>query len=245
MLKNLKKKLKEKAFNYSKNHVGVIDNAVLAYSQEGEDLLLSKLFGPVGKGYYVDIGAHHPRLYSNTYFFYKRGWRGINVDALPGIMQLFGKVRPEDINLELGISNAPGELTYHMFADPALNTFSKEDADFRINSEKIKLEDTRVIKTYRLEEILNKHLPAGQIIDFLSIDVEGLDMEVLLSNNWSKYRPRVVIIEYLRTSLEGLLKSKLHEFMKQQNYVLFSRTVNSVFFIESGSYQQLTGVKPE
>jgi FkbM family methyltransferase len=242
MIKLIKNFLKRKAFNYSKNFINVIEDATLAYSQEGEDLLLSKFFGPRNKGFFIDVGAHRPKLYSNTYFFYKKGWNGINIDPLPGTMEGFKKVRPRDINLEVAISNKAEELTYYMFHEPALNTFSKEDADFRIKLEGCTLLSTRIIKTIRLDEILDKYLPTGTEIDFLTIDVEGLDMQVLLSNNWEKYRPKIVLLEYLRSSMENLLKSDLCKFMSEKKYKLHGRTVSTVVFIANDCYEELTGV---
>ena len=100
----------------------------LSYSQEGEDLILNRFFNNKENGFYVDVGAHHPRRFSNTYSFYKKGWRGINIDALPGSMVAFNKERPNDINLEIGISKKESELLYYMFNEPALNTFSETEA---------------------------------------------------------------------------------------------------------------------
>ena len=74
-----------------------------SYSQEGEDRILQRLFENQTPGFYVDIGAHHPRRFSNTYIFYKQGWRGINVDATPGSMFLFRVFRKRDINLEIAV----------------------------------------------------------------------------------------------------------------------------------------------
>src|SRR6186713_1276577 len=71
----------------------------ISYSQEGEDLILKRFFSEKSGGFYVDVGAHHPKRFSNTYMFYKEGWSGINIDAMPGSMKLFNKVRSKDINL--------------------------------------------------------------------------------------------------------------------------------------------------
>ncbi|MDX9799068.1 MAG: hypothetical protein RBT05_09445 [Bacteroidales bacterium] len=76
----------------------------ISFSQEGEDMLLSKLFELNEKGFFVDIGAHHPIRFSNTYKLYLKGWRGINIDAMPNSMDLFKKYRSEDINLEIPIA---------------------------------------------------------------------------------------------------------------------------------------------
>ena len=100
--------------------------ALKSYSQEGEDMILRRLFENQTKGFYVDVGAHHPIRFSNTYFFYKKGWRGINIDAMPGSMKLFNKIRPRDINIEKAISDKKEVLTYYVFNDPALNGFSKK-----------------------------------------------------------------------------------------------------------------------
>lgn len=81
-----------------------------SYSQEGEDLLLSRIFGDKKDGFYIDVGAHHPFRFSNTYLLYKRGWRGINIDAMPGSMKLFNRFRPRDINIECGVASGGGEL---------------------------------------------------------------------------------------------------------------------------------------
>ncbi len=71
-------------------------------------------------GFYVDVGAHHPLRFSNTYKFYKRGWHGINIDAMPGSMDLFNRLRHRDINLERAVSDSKQILTYYAFNEPAL-----------------------------------------------------------------------------------------------------------------------------
>ena len=102
-----------------------------SYSQEGEDMILRRLFEKQKTGFYVDVGAHHPKRFSNTLFFYKKGWHGINIDAMPNSMSLFDKIRPRDINLEVPISEKKQKLKYYMFNEPALNGFSKELAEKR------------------------------------------------------------------------------------------------------------------
>ncbi len=87
-------------------------HSINSYSQEGEDMVLRRLFEQKTVGYYVDVGAHHPKRFSNTYYFYKRGWRGINIDAMPGSMKLFNKMRPRDINVEIPVSSGEGEILY-------------------------------------------------------------------------------------------------------------------------------------
>jgi len=159
-----------------------------SYSQEGEDMILRRLFDKQQTGFYVDVGAHHPMRFSNTYFFYKKGWEGINIDAMPGCMKLFNKMRHRDINIEKPISNKKQVLTYYAFNEPALNGFSKELSQERAEKDNYFIEFTKDIETSTLEEVLNINLPKDKEIDFLSIDVEGLDFMVLKSNNFKKHK---------------------------------------------------------
>lgn len=89
-------------------------------------MVLRRFFEQKKKGFYVDIGAHHPKRFSNTYYFYRIGWSGINIDAMPGSMRLFEKWRPRDVNLEVGVSANESVLEYFVFNEPALNGFSRE-----------------------------------------------------------------------------------------------------------------------
>jgi len=204
---------------------------ILSYSQEGEDRVLARYFGDRNNGFYVDVGAHHPQRFSNTYYFYLRGWRGINIDAMPGSMGIFNKMRPEDTNLEVAISNVEQELTYYEFNELALNGFSKELAKERDGLRDYRIVATHVIKTRQISEILDEHLPVNQEIDFLSVDVEGLDLEVLQSNNWDKYRPQLILAESLSTnSIEDLSESDICRYITSKGYRLVSKLFYTTIF---------------
>lgn len=201
------------------------------FSQEGEDCILSRVFERQCEGFYIDVGAHHPQRFSNTYLFYLRGWRGINIDAMPGSRKLFEDLRPEDINIEAAISDSSEELTYYMFNEPALNGLSERISAERNSLEGYQITCQKKIKSQKLSEILDKYLLEGQVIDFLSIDVEGADYQVLLSNDWSKYRPKVILVEELYTSLENLSEqSEIFAFLGEKGYELFAKTFNTSFY---------------
>jgi FkbM family methyltransferase len=203
----------------------------LCYGQEGEDLILDRVLEHQAEGFYVDVGAHHPVRFSNTYLFYKRGWRGINIDAMPGSMRKFESVRPRDINIECGIADCEGKLTYHRFNEPALNTFDTAEAQ-RKNKPPYKLVNTVEVSVERLDSVLERHLPAGQRIDFLTVDVEGYDLKVIQSNNWTKFRPAYVLVEALDSSLSTVAKLPLNLFLAGQGYNLYAKTVNTLFYRE-------------
>ncbi|MEO5911172.1 MAG: FkbM family methyltransferase [Pelobium sp.] len=202
-----------------------------SYSQEGEDLVINRFFGKRAPGFFVDIGAHHPYWYSNTYKFYKMGWCGINIDALPGTKALFDKLRPNDINIETPISNYEDEeLVYYMFNDPALNTFVEAEANLKDGLNHYRVIDKIKMKTQRLSTILKEFLPLNVTIDFMSIDVEGLDLQVLESNDWELFRPKIILVEELRIDFQNDGVSAVHDFLSKRNYKLFAKTINTSFF---------------
>jgi FkbM family methyltransferase len=205
--------------------------AIKSYSQEGEDMILRRIFESQHNGFYVDVGAHHPKRFSNTYFFYKRGWRGINIDAMPGSMAPFRKFRPRDINVQCGVGLIAGTLEYHVFSNPALNTFSKSLIDERTRPPYgIKPLRTVPVDVKPLATVLEEHLQTGQAIDFLTVDVEGMDLQVLRSNDWQQHRPGYVLVEVLGSSLELIKQDPVSQFMVDVGYEIYAKCVHTVFF---------------
>lgn len=207
----------------------------VSFSQEGEDRIIERIFENKNHGFYVDVGAHHPQRFSNTYKFYLKGWHGINIDAMPGSMDLFKVIRPRDINLEIAIAKESGSLAYYIYNEPALNTFSKATHEQRLQSvsfsQRYHLLKQNEVKALPLSDVLDSYLPKDQDIDFMSVDVEGLDYDVLISNNWDKYRPKVVIAEELNlVSIASALDLPIAKFLSQKGYTLFAKTVNSLIF---------------
>ena len=203
-----------------------------SYSQEGEDLILKSMFEDRGrghKGFYVDVGALHPYRLSNTAFFYEKGWSGINIEPTPTAIELFKKHRPRDINLNLGVGNGTAELTFYCFDEPALNSFSKELSEERHNTSKFKITGEVKIPISPLSVILDEHLPKSTEIDFMSIDVEGLDLDVLKSNNWNKYSPAFLLVEDF-TDLRNINASAIYQFVTGKNYQLKAKTERTLIF---------------
>lgn len=184
----------------------------------------------VSQGLFVDVGAHHPFRFSNTYLFYRRGWRGINIDPMPGTKKLFDRLRPGDINLEMGIAGQEDSLTYYMFDEPALNSFSKVLSQERDQQTAYKIIGEKNIPVRRLEQVLEAHLPAGKTIDFLTVDVEGLDTEVLESNNWERFRPTMIVAEDLDLDYNNLKSSAVCALLFAHDYKLVGKTLTSLIF---------------
>lgn len=207
----------------------VATDARLSYSQEGEDLLLDRLFGAQSAGFFVDVGAHHPTRFSNTYLLYRRGWRGLNIDPTPGSMEEFERVRPRDINLEVAVSSVEGERSFHLFDEPALNSLDEGLSRERARSSNYSLRKTITVAAIPLRQILETHLPHSvDGIDLMSIDVEGHDMDVLRSNDWERFRPRILLIEMLDSSLDDIDQREEVVFLRGCGYRIYAKLVNTV-----------------
>ncbi len=197
------------------------------YSQEGEDIYLSRFYGEKRDGFFVDVGAHHPIRFSNTYALYRRGWRGVNIDATPGSMAVFDRFRPGDTNIECAVSDKSERLTFHVFKEGALNTFDPDLAASYVRSGFEQLESVE-LTTRPLAALLDECVGAGQKIDVLSIDVEGSDLAVLRSSDWQKYSPDVVIIEALDTPFSDVPEHPCVKFLAGKGYEPIARLTNSI-----------------
>ena len=200
-----------------------------SYSQEGEDLVVDRMVEGKKNGFYIDVGAHHPYRYSNTYLFYKKGWKGVNIDPLPGLKTLFRLRRPRDTFVEMGVSLKPSRLTYFAFNEPALNTFDAALAFKRNGDKTCKLIARNEVMTDTLASIL-KSINCPTDIDLLSVDVEGLDLEVLQSNDWTTFNPKIIIVECLASDLVRLPEDPIYLYLVNLSYKMIAKTGHSVIF---------------
>lgn len=169
-----------------------------SYSQDEEDLIMEKILNKK-KGCYLEIGAYHPSRLSNTYRFYRKGWRGIVIEPNPDVKHLFLKLRPKDKFLGMGVGKKSGKLKYYKYLIPALNTFSnKQVEENKLKS--FKVNKIYKVKVIRIKELLKKYIKRP--IDFLSLDVEGWDKEILDNWDW-KYKPKVICVEDEKLKIEG------------------------------------------
>lgn len=162
---------------------------MFSFAQNFEDVLLARIFRGQTTGFYVDVGAHYPLIDSVTEHFYRLGWRGINIEPLPPAFSELTRIRPRDVNLNVAVAENEGEIPFF-----ALDGFSTLNGEVAARHGKAGLEPRQILtKTRRLDSILREHA-LGQI-DFLKIDVEGAEGGVVRSNDWSRFRPSIVIIE--------------------------------------------------
>ena len=201
----------------------------VSYSQAGEDCIVSLAlyFLGIHKPSYLDIGAHHPTSLSNTYFFYKRGGRGVCVEPDPKYARLFRRKRRRDRFLAVGVSvGAEREGDFYVMKQHALNTLSRESA---LSMEKVGEQIARVVRIELrdVNEIITEYLP--DCPNFVSLDAEGADIAILKSFDFDRFRPQVFCVETMDFETQEKTTEVL-ELMKMRDYTVFGETsINTIF----------------
>jgi len=203
------------------------------YSQYYEDYILDFVFSDVAKGTYIDVGAAAPKEMSLTHKFYMRGWRGINIDPMPAYVEMYKRERPDDLFLNLGISNEEGTLTfYDCGADCGYSTFDTE------NLETIKKETAltfveRKVPVITMKTVLQEH-PQNRV-DFVNIDVEGWEKQVLESFDFSLTRPEVFVVESAIPNTEIPNHESWESILLEEGYMLAMTDFLNRYYINSKS----------
>jgi FkbM family methyltransferase len=204
----------------------------ISFSQYGEDSIIKLMLELYGleNVTFMDIGAHHPFYLNNTALLYYSGIRGVNIEPDPELFKNFNKCRIEDINLNIGIHNKKGLLTYYQFVRPEFNTFSLESAK---NIEKTgirKINEINVnVETYN--NIVTEKL-YGIPPDILFIDAEGFDELILESIDFDILSPKILCVETYAYGI-GLKNKKLIDFIISKNYKIHADTFVNTIFIKS------------
>jgi FkbM family methyltransferase len=195
-----------------------------SYAQFGEDLIALSLL-PEPRGFYVDAGAYHPVTLSNTYHFYRRGWRGIVIDANPECLAAFAQRRPRDICVQAALSDESRDAVFEIHAAATSSTL-RPDAVAPDETPPRAVRQIR-LRTRTLKSVLDEHLPPDTRVDFLTVDCEHEDLAVLRSNDWTRYRPRVVAVEDWEPEAE---QSEICALLRGLDYELVSTVEVSRLF---------------
>jgi hypothetical protein len=186
---------------------------------DGVDIFINNFFKKK-KGFYVDVGAYHPLDLSNTYLLYKKNWNGINIDINSLSIDYFNYLRPDDININIAVSNKNTIKTiYYQKSKSPLNTLNLKQAKkvFLNNFKKKK------IKTKTLTYIIDNTKFRSMKIDFLNIDAEGNDFEILKNLNFIKYKPKLICIElidHFNPNKKIIKKNRIYKFLIKKKYKL-------------------------
>jgi FkbM family methyltransferase len=209
----------------------------VSYAQSGEDLIIDFIFSAllVREPTYLDIGAHHPTHLSNTFFFYLRGGRGVNVEPDPDLFGAFGEQRPMDTNLNCAIAlGEEGEADFFCIDPPTLNTLSEAEARSYEATGRHPIRAVVRVPTMSINTLLDKHF-ADRAPDLLTVDIEGLDEQVVRSLDLARHRPLVICVETLSYSVDRR-EVKLHgviDHLLAHGYMHYADTyINSIFVDE-------------
>jgi hypothetical protein len=204
------------------------------YSQWGEDKFINEFFKNKRDGIYLDIGCFHPVMYSNTCLLHKKGWRGINIDINPTSIDLFNIVRPKDTNLCTTINET--KKFFEVYYDEPFSPVNTLDKQFYKNlknrSNKVKKKLT--VESKSIKEILDIS-KIDENIDFINIDVEGMDYKILKNIDLNKLQPKLISVETHNVdgtnsnNFESILK-----FMNERSFSIYKRVGPTTLFSFNG-----------
>ena len=200
-----------------------------SYSMLGEDLFILKYFKNLDKGFYVDVGAYHPFFWSNTQLLFKKDWKGINIDINPASIKIFNDARPNDYNINAAVSNRHKKYINY-YTKNIINTMSSTIIDSAKTSFLKGGFNTRKAKCCKLNDIIYKTKFKNRKIDFLNIDTEKSEVDVLKSLNFNKYRPRLICIEIHLKNKNYLKFHPTYLYLKRKKYKIIWRKEISFIF---------------
>jgi FkbM family methyltransferase len=205
----------------------------IIFSQTGEEIIIQWILKDLRNGFYVDVGCHHPYKISNTFKLYLEGWRGIAIDANEDVIKKFRRARPEDISLLKAVSDVEQEVIFYKFKESEVNTIDKTTLEEW--KEQWHLTGEIKMKTETLTHILDENLPANKKIDLLTIDVEGNDFNVLKSLDFTKYRPKLIVVELHKFDLSTIAQNEVYQYLTERNYSLVSFATMNGYFVDKNS----------
>lgn len=214
----------------------------VSYAQHGEDIVLLGIFKQLGieRPRYLDIGAHHPIHISNTALLYEHGGRGVNVEANPHLIDAFHDLRPEDVTLNVAVGSAPGELDFYFIDDySGRNTCDLQVAqDFVSKYPAFKIQRTTRVPVETVRCIYDKYFSPEEI-DLLSLDVEGMDYEILASTFYSGIFPKVVVVEIVCGG-DNSQANEMRTLLEQNGYFIHVRLGANYVGVRNEFRYQLT-----
>jgi len=200
------------------------------FSQYGEDISIEKFFPKKNfKGFYVDVGCFHPVKYNNTYKLYRKGWRGINIDVDDIKIEGFNLSRSHDTNIACAISDTSGEVTWFSNGFYSLtNTLDPGYAKRRGKGKRQYLE--RKTNANTLSYVIDGTKYKDIEIDFLSVDAEAHDLQVLKSLDFDRYKPKIIAIESHVNHFGQLQSDELYSYITGKGYTLVNWVVMTLIF---------------
>jgi FkbM family methyltransferase len=227
IIKTIDRDSKKAIHNSLKTHLPVDRKS---YSASGADCIVQSILRDVKSGTYIDIGANHPKLDNNTYYFYEKGWSGLAVDPNMDFDVMWKHERPLDKFEPVVVSLEEGVFNYYKFPDSTLNGI--DETQMTRYSKRFPIEEIVVEKRLgkTLDNLRSLYL-AKKEIHFLSIDVEGAELDILSGANLRAWKPGVILIETKNMSLYNVSDNKIVDYLTSLGYRLISKTLLDAIFV--------------
>ena len=192
------------------------------YGEFGEDIFVNRILKDFNKGKYIDVGCYHPFKGSLTAKLYDKGWNGINIDLSQTTIDLFNISRKKDINLNIAVTSFDGETFYYQNSP-----INQQNSLIKSNEHQSKIK----IKCSKLNSILEKNNIDS--FDYLNIDVEGSEIEVIKGIDFKKFNPKLITIENNDLLLEDYFESEVYKLLIKNGYTLINKIGVTNFFIKN------------
>ena len=207
-----------------------------SFSQEGEDLIIQRILKDNNIKFkdlfYLDIGAGHPLKYSNTFYFYIRGSKGISVDAFEKSISLHRIFRPNDISYNLLLGYNDEINNYYRYKQSELNTMNQNRVK-KLESYNIFPTEIKKIKKTNIKNFFDITIGKDlEKINFLNIDIEEGEVELLKKINWNIFKPKLICIEIILDNFEDIYEHESYKILKSNGYKICSKLLNSAIFIK-------------
>ena len=209
-------------------------NVKLSFSQCGEDAILLYLIHSLHlkSVQYFDIGTNDPRKMNNTYLMYLYNYRGVCVEPDPAFHREIRRRRPSDILIRAGVSiENIRTADFYIMDDSILNTFSRSEAEKMVREHGRQIKEKISVPLVSINEIFEHHYEKDKQL-IISLDAEGLDLPILQSLDFSKYRPAIICVETVAYSenLSGEKDRDIAKLLRGHRYSLYADThINSIF----------------
>lgn len=209
----------------------------LSYSQFGEDISAQNALRNISHGFYVDVGAHHPLKLSNTALLHLRGWDGINVEPREDAIEEFEQHRPRALNLRAAVHNELDVVTLHKFRGGRIDTVLADRAEMLARNKDVAGEEK--VPAMSMNQLFERHVPAGVTVNYLTVDIEGYDEEAVLAFDLDRYRPDVVCVELHRYDVMALGENPVVRHFKDAGYHPFAINIMSFTFVREDAEKRL------
>ena len=230
-------------FNKFQIHLNILQKQIFYkknyYSFSGVDVVIGNIFRDKDRGLYIDVGCQHPIKNNNTYILNKKGWKGINIDLDKDNIDLFNISRPNDENINIAISNKISEVELFFYHKKSpINTIDKKTSNYQ----QAKVTEIKKVNTNTLDNVISNTKFKNSKFDFLSVDVEGHELQVLEGFDFNLYSPDVIVVEYLdltvskievkNQNIENIFKTDLYKFLISKKYILVNYIYADLIFVK-------------